>query len=365
MPNRNYQPSVDKYRYGFNGKENDNETVSTGEGTQDYGLRIYNPSLGKFLSVDPLTKEYPWYTPYQFAGNKPIRFIDRDGAEEWDNSGTVTPYIKPLPNVSGAARIMNFITNNTIIALYNGASATINAIPAAITYLGTPGNDASTAVVALNDKIHRQDLRLSNYIQHTNATKFFNDSWDAITTLENYDLPAQLLVSHYVFKPIGVGSSAELPYTKMGNNPTTTYVSKMISPNEYAFIETMVKTKLNGVFSEKALSSSALRKLSSDLGGVEVAQVFIKTEKGGYYNVFYGTKSKISIPAYGATETPYLINHVHPAGTNIPSLSDNTLLQNLQKIQADHKQPVQSSSQIIPAEKPNASFDANTPTSNN
>jgi predicted nuclease of predicted toxin-antitoxin system len=33
------------------------------------------------LSVDPLTKDYPWYTPYQFAGNTPIQAIDLDGLE--------------------------------------------------------------------------------------------------------------------------------------------------------------------------------------------------------------------------------------------------------------------------------------------
>jgi hypothetical protein len=48
----------------------------------DYGFRIYNPEIAKFLSVDPLTKSYPWYTPYQFAGNKPIWAIDLDGLEE-------------------------------------------------------------------------------------------------------------------------------------------------------------------------------------------------------------------------------------------------------------------------------------------
>ena len=51
---------------------------------QDYGLRLYNPAIAKFLSVDPLAPDYPWYTPYQFAGNKPIRFIDLDGLEEAD-----------------------------------------------------------------------------------------------------------------------------------------------------------------------------------------------------------------------------------------------------------------------------------------
>jgi RHS repeat-associated protein len=68
------------YRYGFNGKENDNEVKGEGN-QQDYGMRIYDPRLGKFLSVDPLTKEYPELTPYQFASNRTIDGIDLDGLE--------------------------------------------------------------------------------------------------------------------------------------------------------------------------------------------------------------------------------------------------------------------------------------------
>lgn len=68
------------FRYGYNGKENDRDW---GTGLiQDYGFRLYNPAVARFLSVDPLSPEYPWYTPYQFAGNKPIQFIDLDGLEE-------------------------------------------------------------------------------------------------------------------------------------------------------------------------------------------------------------------------------------------------------------------------------------------
>ncbi|MBC9929530.1 RHS repeat-associated core domain-containing protein [Chitinophaga qingshengii] len=69
------------YRYGFNGQENDNEVKGEGN-QQDYGMRIYDPRTGRFLSVDPLTKQYPHYTPYSFAGNKPIAFVDVNGAEE-------------------------------------------------------------------------------------------------------------------------------------------------------------------------------------------------------------------------------------------------------------------------------------------
>jgi RHS repeat-associated protein len=70
-------------RYGFNGKEVDSEGMGGGLSTYDYGFRIYNPHIAKFLSTDPLSKDYPWYTPYQFAGNKPIVAIDVDGLEEY------------------------------------------------------------------------------------------------------------------------------------------------------------------------------------------------------------------------------------------------------------------------------------------
>jgi RHS repeat-associated protein len=68
------------YRYGFNGKENDNDVKGTGN-QQDYGMRIYDPRLSKFLSVDPLLDKYPELTPYQFANNSPIANIDLDGEE--------------------------------------------------------------------------------------------------------------------------------------------------------------------------------------------------------------------------------------------------------------------------------------------
>src|SRR5437868_1120001 len=92
------------YRYGFNGKEKDNEVKGlTGkykyDGLQyDYGARIYDPRAGRFLSVDPLTKDYPFYTPYSFAGNMPIRAFDLDGLEitlsdVWNNKASIIDWL--------------------------------------------------------------------------------------------------------------------------------------------------------------------------------------------------------------------------------------------------------------------------------
>lgn len=79
MPERKYNKDQN-YRYGYNGKENDNEIKGEGN-QQDYGMRIYDPRVGRFLSVDPITRKYPELTPYQFASNRPIDGIDIDGLE--------------------------------------------------------------------------------------------------------------------------------------------------------------------------------------------------------------------------------------------------------------------------------------------
>jgi RHS repeat-associated protein len=83
MPGRTFVLAAGQgSRYGFNGKEKD-PTEFSALTHYDYGFRIYNPAIAKFLSVDPLKKDYPELTPYQFASNTPIQAIDLDGLEAW------------------------------------------------------------------------------------------------------------------------------------------------------------------------------------------------------------------------------------------------------------------------------------------
>ena len=59
----------------------DNEWA--GMGTHlDFGARIYDSRVGRFMSIDPFMSMYPFYSSYQFAGNKPIWKIDWKGLEE-------------------------------------------------------------------------------------------------------------------------------------------------------------------------------------------------------------------------------------------------------------------------------------------
>ena len=80
MPGRSFDAINNRYRYGFSGKEKDNEI--SGEGNKlDFGSRIYDPRLGRWLSVDPLTKKYPDQSPYNYVFNSPLYLKDIDGRD--------------------------------------------------------------------------------------------------------------------------------------------------------------------------------------------------------------------------------------------------------------------------------------------
>jgi len=63
------------YRYGFNGKEKDPEF----NGDYDYGMRIYDSRIARFLSLDPDLDKYPQWSPYSYAANNPIIYVDGNG----------------------------------------------------------------------------------------------------------------------------------------------------------------------------------------------------------------------------------------------------------------------------------------------
>jgi RHS repeat-associated protein len=82
IPGRGY--NSEKYRFGFNSKEKDDEWYGSTGTVYDYGFRIYDTRIAKFLSVDPLSSSYPWNSTYAFAMNRVIDGIDLEGLEYLD-----------------------------------------------------------------------------------------------------------------------------------------------------------------------------------------------------------------------------------------------------------------------------------------
>lgn len=95
--------SNESYRYGFNGMEKDDEMKGAGN-SYDFGARIYDPRLGYFLSIDPLTRKYASQSPYVYAANSPLRYIDLHGMGPADAAKSgMSAAVAAASNKSGQA----------------------------------------------------------------------------------------------------------------------------------------------------------------------------------------------------------------------------------------------------------------------
>jgi RHS repeat-associated protein len=72
----------DGYRYGFNSMEKDDEVKGDGN-SYDFGARICDSRVGRFLSVDRFAGKFSYHSPYIFAANMPILASDKNGDSVW------------------------------------------------------------------------------------------------------------------------------------------------------------------------------------------------------------------------------------------------------------------------------------------
>jgi RHS repeat-associated protein len=70
--------SSEEYKYGLQNQERDDEIKGEGNSI-NFEYRMYDPRLGRFLSIDPFASKYVEIAPYAFCANSPIGLLDPDG----------------------------------------------------------------------------------------------------------------------------------------------------------------------------------------------------------------------------------------------------------------------------------------------
>ena len=249
-------------------------------------MRLYNPALGRFLSVDPISKQFPWYTPYQFAGNKPIWATDLDGMEEKlaTNKGVVFhPKIKDKDieyysyDMGGGneARTTDKV-NWTYTAESNGFKKIYN-------WNSTSGKKEWTPIF---DEKENYDARNQTVAQ-------LNNGIIAVTL----GTPAVIISAGAGFFAVegltwtGVGSGAADFTLQMASSKgdinkwnITSTVSQTVMPHPFgsAFVGSAGKVTVEDIFDKK-------RKTYSSIQENTISGVLLDTGVGGSFNALSGT----------------------------------------------------------------------------
>ncbi len=181
MPGRHDEINGNPYTYGFNGMERDEEIKGAGN-SYDFGARMQDPRLGRWLSIDPLAAKYPAFSPYSFVANNPINLVDPDGREiipsdAFKNNTKVSAIFRKLSKTDILSNITkNFMGERPVVHLMldvKSLGASPNAYTSPPNLSGNPhavgitfnsdyidkASDISVARTFLHESIHAEMFR--------------------------------------------------------------------------------------------------------------------------------------------------------------------------------------------------------------